>query len=177
MPYYNSHYPNRNSLIESHIIIKSTHTNQTHKLKDYVKNSNNHSSEYANLDHNLFVKTIPKIITTINTISNHNLDTKKSHKILKKLYSKIMPNKPIFMIIYIINNSGNGGILSKNKLISITKKPSKIKSMPKYYNSLDNILRKIAIIGYLWLSDQFYSRGFDIQLDEFSMICTIFINK
>lgn len=88
-----------------------------------------------------------------------------------------MPNKPISMIIYIINNSGNGGILSKNKLISITKKPSKIKSMPKYYNSLDNILRKIAIIGYLWLSDQFYSRGFDIQLDEFSMICTIFINK
>ena len=88
-----------------------------------------------------------------------------------------MPNKPISMIIYIINNAGNGGILSKNKLISITKKPSKIKSMPKYYNSLDNILRKIAIIGYLWLSDQFYSRGFDIQLDEFSMICTIFINK
>lgn len=86
-----------------------------------------------------------------------------------------MPNKPTSMIIYIINNSGNGGILSKNKLISIIKKPSKIKSMPKYYNSLDNILRKIAIIDYLWSSGQFYNRGFDIQLNEFSMICTLFL--
>lgn len=66
------------------------------------------------------------------------------------------------MIIYITNNFGNGNIHSKRLLIFIIKKPSKIKLMGRYYKSLNNIFRRLEVIGCRWLLGRFWSKGYEL---------------